>query len=606
MRTLDMLTQGSELWHAHRANSRNASDASAMMGCSPYKTRTQLLKERATGITPEVDAHTQARFDRGHEIEALARPIAEGMIGEPLSPVIATTDDGYLSASFDGISFGGELVWECKSWNEKKAADVRNGIVPAADYWQCVQQLVISGANELLYMVTDGTPENTVSTRMTLDKAYAEVLLAGWRKFDADLSAWTPDDEPAAPVVAAPIEALPAVVVQVQGALTIAGNLPAFGEALRCFVERIPGKPATDQEFADCEAACKALKKAEDALAHAEDSALAQISDVEVMRRTVADLKNLARATRLATEKLVTAEKEARKLALVQETQAAMIEHILEINRELSSHGAGHLPAPGTGSFAPCIKGLKSLDSMADKLRAELLTRKADADATAQCLRENRASLRREGGDWIALFADFVQVGTKSPEDFAALAELRIGKHKQAEAARLEAEHARIEAEAKAKAEREAAAKLEEDRRRLESEQRAAAEAERSRIRTEEQAKAQAEATERAKAEQAAPMQSPQERATRILAAQLPEKPAKDAPMLTLSQINDFLAPISITSAGLAELGFQPVATVKAARLYNDADFQLICAAIARHVSEIAAIVHHADSVKSMSSGGGK
>lgn len=560
MRTLDMLTQGSELWHAHRATSRNASDASAMMGCSPYKTRAQLLKEKATGIVQEVDAHTQARFDRGHEIEALARPIAEDMVGEPLSPVIGTTDDGYLSASFDGLTFGGELVFECKSWNEKKTADVRNGIVPAADYWQCVQQLIVSGAEEVLYMVTDGTPENTVTTRMTLDEADAEVLLAAWRQFDADLAAWTPDDEPAAPVVAAHIEALPAVVVQVQGALTVAGNLPAFGEALRGFIERIPTRPATDQEFADAEAACKALKKAEDALAQAEDSALAQISDVEVMRRTVADLKNLARTTRLATEKLVAAEKEARKLALVQETQAAMIEHILDINRELASHGAGHLPAPAQGSFAPCIKGLKSLDSIADKLRAELLTRKTEADATAQRLRENRASLRREGGDWIALFADFVQVGTKPPEDFAALAELRIGKHKHDEAARLEAERARIRAE--------------------------------------EQAKAQAE--------QAAPMPSPQERATRILAARLPEKPAKDATTLTLGQINDFLSPISITGAGLAELGFQPVATVKAARLYNDADFQLICAAIARHVSEIAAIVQHADSVKSMSSGGGK
>ena len=29
------------------------------------------------------------------------------------------------------------------------------------------------------------------------------------------------------------MESLPAVVVQVQGALTVAGNLPAFGQALR-------------------------------------------------------------------------------------------------------------------------------------------------------------------------------------------------------------------------------------------------------------------------------------------------------------------------------------------------------------------------------------
>ncbi|OZS41267.1 YqaJ viral recombinase family protein, partial [Photobacterium sanguinicancri] len=69
------LVQGTDAWLQHRTNSRNASDASAMMGCSPYKTRSQLLDERATGIVPDVDAATQARFDRGHAIEEMARPI---------------------------------------------------------------------------------------------------------------------------------------------------------------------------------------------------------------------------------------------------------------------------------------------------------------------------------------------------------------------------------------------------------------------------------------------------------------------------------------------------------------------------------------------------
>ena len=48
------LVQGSSAWHAHRATHDNASDAPAMMGCSSYKTRDQLIAELATGITPEV------------------------------------------------------------------------------------------------------------------------------------------------------------------------------------------------------------------------------------------------------------------------------------------------------------------------------------------------------------------------------------------------------------------------------------------------------------------------------------------------------------------------------------------------------------------------
>ncbi|MEG2048480.1 MAG: endonuclease, partial [Comamonas sp.] len=61
------LVQGSADWHTHRRNHFNASDAPAMMGCSPYKKRSELVKELATGIVPEVDAATQRRFNDGHQ-----------------------------------------------------------------------------------------------------------------------------------------------------------------------------------------------------------------------------------------------------------------------------------------------------------------------------------------------------------------------------------------------------------------------------------------------------------------------------------------------------------------------------------------------------------
>jgi predicted phage-related endonuclease len=48
--------QGSPEWHAYRATARNASDAPAMLGCSPYQTRAELLHALHTGMRPEVDA----------------------------------------------------------------------------------------------------------------------------------------------------------------------------------------------------------------------------------------------------------------------------------------------------------------------------------------------------------------------------------------------------------------------------------------------------------------------------------------------------------------------------------------------------------------------
>ena len=590
MKTIHNLIQGSAAWHQHRATARNASDASAMMACSPYKSRTALLKERATGITPEVDAATQTRFDRGHAIEEAARPLAEAFIGDDLSPVIGTTDDGYLSASFDGLTFCGTIAWECKSWNESKAQAVRDGNVPQADYWQCVQQLAVSGAQKLIYTVTDGTPERTVHATLLQSDVVDDraALLAGWEQFDKDLAAFDPGAESPTPAVAAPVESLPAVVVQVNGALTVGGNLDAFGDALRQFIARIPAKPATDQEFADAEAAAKALKKAEEALAAAEDGALAQISDVELMRRTVADLKNLARTTRLATEKLVAAEKEARRTDLVMGAQQDLDAHVAAWNQRL---GTNWLPRIA-GGFAETIKGLKSLDSMRDKVAVALTTAKHDANQLAYRLEVTREHLVLEDGDWITLFADFATVGAKAEEDFQALAALRIGNHTQAEAARLEAQREKIRAEEAARLEREAAAKAQQD-----------AEQERLRI----QQQAQQEQAEIAKAQQAGTLAAPvaqdltglvQDKAVEdvagidaqqvIAAAKSGTAVVDSGETLTLGQINTMIAPVKIDAAGMAELGFEARKVEKSvAKHYAASDLPAMLQAMVKHLNGV-------------------
>ena len=581
------LQQGTPDWHQHRAKALNASDAPAMLGISPYKSRADLVQERATGVTPEVTQAQQRIFDRGHAIEALARPLAEAILGDDLSPCVGVLDR--YSASFDGITFDGATAWECKTLNAslRDAMPYANQIhdadfgakLPEHYRAQMEQQAMVSGCERILFTAAALLDDDELGEiRHCWYEPDAEMrarIIAGWEQFEKDVAAWVPQ-EAATPVVATPTESLPAVVVQVQGALTVGGNLPVFGEALRTFIARIPAKPANDQEFADAEAACKALKKAEDALESAESQALAQIDDVEIMRRTVADLRTLARSTRLATEKLVAAEKEARKAAIVMEAQRALEAHVAQLNQELAAQGAGQLHQPIMGFFAGHIKGLKSLDSMREKVTAALLEVKADASASAQRLRENRASLRRDDGDWIFLFADFAAVGTKAAEDFQALADLRINKHKQAEAQRLEQERERIRREEQERADREA-------REKLAAEERAA----------------QAEIAQASQQGQiAAPLATDlsglvAERhaegvaaidASQVIGAAKASAEATDTgAQLTLGQINARLAPISLSAAGLAELGFEPCATAKAAKLYRESDFAAICRAIAAH-----------------------
>ena len=515
------LTQNTQEWHQHRATARNASDASAMMACSPYKTRAQLLQERATGIKPDVDAATQARFDRGHEIEAQARAIAEEMLEQELFPVIGTTDDGYLSASFDGITMDETVVVEIKSWNESKAADIRDGKVPEADRWQVVQQLVVSGADACMYIVTDGTRDKWEWLTVHLTPEDEAALLAGWEQFEKDVAAYVPT-EPVAPVVAAPMESLPAVSVRVDGQLAIVSNLPAFGQALRDFIERIPAKPATDQQFVDAEAACKALKKAEDALDQAEDGALAQISDVELMRRTVADLKNLARTTRLATEKLVKAEKDARRTERVMAARQAFDQHVAALQLDIKGV---RLIVP-TPDFGGAIKGLSSLASIDDKLTAALIAGKAEANTLASRIAGNLQTLDSVP-QYAHLFADRQELAYK---DYEVL-ELLMQKRVDAEAARIEAERERIRQEEVERLLQEELhkAKLEQLQRGMDS------------LTAQHIGEVAAEIAGRAK-------HDTDPRFAAVVASA--PAPADETPTLTLGVINERLHPISVSAAG--------------------------------------------------------
>lgn len=596
--------QGSAAWHQHRREHFNASDAPAMLGCSPYKTRQALLHEVATGIVDaEIDAGTARRFADGHRIEALARPLAEQIIGEELAPLVLA--DGKYSASFDGLTFEGDTAWECKTLNAALRDAIPNRLdgIPESGHQlpehyraQLEQQAMVSGCERILFTAASLDGDEISEGRhcwYTPDPAMRARLVAGWEQFEKDVAAYVPT-EPVAPVVAAPMESLPAVVVQVQGALTVGGNLPAFGQALRDFIARIPQRPQTDQQFADAEAACKALKKAEDALDQAEDGALAQISDVELMRRTVADLKALARSTRLATEKMVKAEKDNRRAEKVMAARSEFDKHVARLQMDIKGVRL-IVPMP---DFGGSIKGLSSLASIDDKLTAALIAGKAEANTLASRIAGNLQTLDSVP-QYAHLFADRQELAYKDAETLELLMQKRV----DAEAARIEAERERI--------------RQEEERKAHEAAERQA-EAERSRIRAEEQHKAQAEAAEREAAARRERIlaEAAKPAVTRALEAIEREKDAApgkplapaptiaapvaagiapvvavgsasdEAPTLTLGAINERLHPISLSAAGLAEFGIEPLATRKAAKLYSHAQFEQACQAIVRCATE--------------------
>lgn len=645
MKTHDDLVQGTPEWAAHRAIHFNASDAPAMLNCSPYKTRTQLLHELHTGRAPEVDAATQRRFDDGHRFEAMARPIAVEIIGEDLYPVVGS--DGELSASFDGINMAESRVAEHKSLNDEiraalphqgRDSHLHNDATKLGKVYrvQMEQQLMVSKAEDNLFSATKWDGDNLVEERHAWyrsDPALRAEIMAGWKQFAIDLAAYVPA-EVIMPAVAAPQFALPAVSIQVNGSIALVDNLDKFGAALTAYIERINKAPQTDQDFADLESTVKALKAAEDALEAAENGALAQTASIDTMRRTVALYRETARTNRLLVEKLVKVEKENRRTKIVGDAVAELVLHVKALNTRL---GKPYMPTVA-GDFAGVVKGLKSLDSMKDKVAGELARCKIEANATADRIQANLATLRELASEHAFLFADSAQIVLKANDDLTALVKSRIAEHQAVEAATRE----RIRAEEQAKAEKAAreaqetedalvlsfennARRIEFDsvpyiekasrtyestakdwehdprprvaaayaagraylKERLESAQQranaAAEQTERDRLAFDAQSELDAQNSVQPPVTHADVVQIMMPATVRQAMAPAP-KP-QTPPTLELGEISTRLG-FNCTSVFLASLGFEAT-TVKAAKLFHEEDFTAICRALIEHIESV-------------------
>lgn len=550
--------QGTSEWLALRERYFTASEAPAMLGLSAYMTRSELLKQKATGITQDYDPATLARFNRGHETEDQFRPIAEDIIGDELFPVVGSIEiDGLkLLASFDGINLMETVIFEHKLFNERLVECLIHGDLPDTHWPQVEHQLLVSGAGKCLFVTSDGTADKFEALEYTSKPERRARVIEGWKRFADDLDSYTPQPAPRV-VVAAPVDSLPYLVIQTEGRV-ISSNLAEFRAAASQMIARVKTDLQTDQDFADAEAMTRALKDGETRLQQAKDSALAQTATIEELFRAVDDIAAQMRAKRLELEKLVKAEKDNRRRELVLYFAGQLTEYEQELNR---SAAHGYLSLTHSSAFADCIKGKSKLESMQNALHARLLELKADASQHALRIKAMIDAIN--AADASHLFPDMERL-TITPLSDEAMQAL-ITQRKQADAER-------IERAAQAMAERQ--------------------QADAARIRQQEEANARAkiEAEQQAEAERIALEQ--QRQAEEKAAAAQAEARAEDAPTqigatLNLGDICQRLG-FSVTADFLQSLGFA-AQSERSARRYAESDFPAICTAIAAHVQAVAA-----------------
>lgn len=538
------VVQGTDAWHTLRTQYLTASEAPAMMGASKYVKRTDLLHAKKTGLDRDVHWWVQRfLFDRGHEVETMARPMIEEIIGEELYPVVATR--GKLMASLDGMTLGGNIIMEHKLWNPELADQVLNGSLDPHYRWQLDQQLHVTGAEKALFVVSDGTRENMVSLWYLPDAERVKQLQDGWDQFEADLATYVPTVAEPEPIGRTP-ENLPALRIEVTGMVT-ASNLAEFKTHALAVLGGINTDLRNDQDFADAERTVKWCKEVEDRLEAAKQHALSQTSSIDELFRTIDTIAAETRAKRLELDKLVKARKDAIRLEIKAAAEKAAREHISALETRLSPVRMPDVPA----DFAGVMKGKKTVASLQDAVDTELARFKIAANNLADKIDANLRTIRAAGHEF--LFADLQALAVKEPDDLAAIIESRIAQHRRAEEERLERE--------------------------------------RERIRIEEEARARA-AAGTATPEPTAPapqvMHVAQDPAYQASNPQVPPSriDADEAPTLRLGTVCERLG-FNVSADFLRSIGFPPAGRERSAILYREHDFDRICVAIINHIGTV-------------------
>ena len=548
------IIQGTPEWHEFRAQHLNASDAPAMMGESPYKTRDELLREKATGVAADVSEETQRRFDAGHRFEALARPLAEKIIGEELYPVVGS--NGRFAASFDGMTMLGDVIFEHKTLSAALAAIGPDDQLPLHYRIQIEHQLLVSGAEKCLFMATKWDAADQLIGELHrwcfTDLVLRQRIVDGWAQFEKDLADYVPPEAKPEAVGRAP-DALPALSIELTGQVTTS-NLAEFRAHAQAVLGSIKRDGfQTDEDFANADKTAKWCADVESRLDAAKQHALAQTTSIDELFRTLDAIKEDTRQVRISLEKTVKARKEAVKLERIAKAKSDFAAHVAALQSEIADVRLTVL----TPDFGGAIKGLKTLVSVDNAIGVAMANAKIAADQQAADVRAKLAWFNENAEEYRSLFSDLQQLIGWRFDEFKQAVTARIVLRKQAEEARLEAERERIR--------KEEAAKL--------------------------AAQAESKTPPPSAAALAVSLGAEMVGGSHFVPAQ-PTLPPRvvdviDAPpTLKLGEINARLG-FTLSADFLAQLGFV-AHQERSSRLYHERDWPHICAALIRHIQAAA------------------
>lgn len=419
--------QNSPEWDALRLNYKTASEAPVIMASSKNMKRDELLEAKATQTPREFSSFvTDVIFDRGHETEAMARPLVEEMIGEELFPV--TGSNGLYLASFDGLNMLDTISFEHKQWNVELAGMVKAGRLPDFIRWQLEHQLLVcESLQKIIFVVSDGTPNKFVHLEYVSDPAYRSRLIDGWKQFHDDLLKFKPAEKKAEPTGQTP-QSLPVLVVDIAGQLTTEGNLEEFKKKSLELIEGIKTELVTDQDFADAALTIKMLKEGEQQIELIKEQLLNKTAPLKIIFTALDEIKGRMAPTRIALNKQADAQKKNRKNSIVQAGMDEVNEYIVEVNKEFEANGI-QVIGISTDLYG-CIKGMSSFDNMQSAVNDEVARFKIECNQRATTARNALAILNEMAADYLFLFQDMQDLAFMDVSHLKLTIDKRISDYK--------------------------------------------------------------------------------------------------------------------------------------------------------------------------------
>jgi putative phage-type endonuclease len=180
------IEQGSSFWIEWRMSVIGSSEAAAIMGENPWKSRHDLFQEKTGKIAPfSGNFHTR----RGTRLEPLARDLFEKKFGFSVPPaVLQSSIRPWQAASVDGIDFKRKIVVEIKCGKRAYEYTASTGRVPDYNFGQLQHILSVTGFEWIEY-VSYSPESQPIFLKIRRDENYIARMLIHEEIFKNDLAA---------------------------------------------------------------------------------------------------------------------------------------------------------------------------------------------------------------------------------------------------------------------------------------------------------------------------------------------------------------------------------------------------------------------------------